>query len=121
MTLAGLKAAKKEFDALKAILPRSPTPHDKLADAWLASLTPEETARLASILVRADRGTAPTPEEIGFTRALVERPVPPMPAINREQPRCHLCGRQPATVHNGMLPICERCYDAVSGADVSMG
>lgn len=120
MTLSGLKTTHKELDALKAMLPRLPTIMDKLAEAWLAVLSPGEISRVASILVRLGNGTAPTQAESEFMDRLIERPGTALPLADRRAPSCHVCRAQPAT-QDGTWSFCKTCHDAMAGEHAHLG
>jgi hypothetical protein len=96
-------------------------------EAFLASCTPAEVTKISEILMRFDDDEEfdleqLTPDEIEFLVKIFERPVPPLPAIDHSQPRCHACGRQPAHLWDpsDVFPFCDACFEQLGGmADVS--
>ena len=56
-----------------------------------------------------------TQEEIDILNALLSRPILPMPPINKNEPRCNVCGEQPANERDGSLPLCDSCYKSMIG------
>jgi len=107
-----LKSVTKEIAELKGLLPPEPTPQDLEARRFLAALTPEEIDRAAEILIDAQNGQEPTPEEMAFLAELEAREPVDLPPIDRSRPACHICGLQPATERGNppSRPICDSCF-----------
>ena len=95
--------------------------------AFRASLTPAEVGKNAEILMKFDDDQAIdlnqlSLEEGEFLIKILKRPVPPMPPIDHSQPRCRVCGRQPAYLRDAsdVFPFCDACFEQMGGnVDVS--
>ncbi len=88
--------------------------------AWFYRFTPSEIGLIGNILINHKLAgdhllEKLTQEEIDILNALLSRPILPMPPINKNEPRCNVCGEQPAYERDGSLPICDACYAYMIG------
>jgi ribosomal protein S14 len=116
--ITGLKSAGKEVEALREMLPKTPSAKDIYLAESMSRFTPREICRMGSILTRMDMDVVPTEEEVAFMTTMDARPIVPVPPPIPGVLRCHICGAQPTLAADNN--ICDNCWREMGGyADLS--
>jgi len=116
MTLTGIRTTMKEVEAIREMLPKTPSPMDVAVDEFMGKFSAQEICRMGSILTRVDNGVPPTNEENEFMSAMESRPTMSLPPIMAGQPVCQYCHKQPASERELAFGVCcDDCFVTMGG------